>query len=207
MGADMAHHESRFFTLEINDRMVMGGGAAWSRYPIMSETELTAKLDAVRRKIHRSAFKAYLRAGYDGVSAWGFKDPRACVTLPILLEVFPRARVLQIVRNEDDVVDSLANTKKTGLGLLPDREHWRALRNQHLARARAYGLHHGDYYEFAYEDFCLRPLDVTRAVFDRLGLPWTSDVEAFLTTRIHADRVGAVARAAQLAAAAVGNVL
>lgn len=38
---------------------------------------------------------------------WGFKDPRNCVTLPVWLDVFPNARVINIVRHGSAVASSL----------------------------------------------------------------------------------------------------
>ena len=193
MGADMAHYESRFFTLEIDDELVMGGGASWAAVPILGVDDVLAKLDVVRREIESKGLKRYRQAGYDGRSRWGFKDPRACVTLPLFLEVFPRAQLVHVVRDARDVAESLAASRKTGLGLLENREHWRELQRQHVARAREWGTRHGDYLEFAYEDFCRRPVEVTRSIFDRLGLAWTSSVEEFLATRVYTHRIGIAA--------------
>jgi len=193
MGADMAHHESRFFAIEIDDELVMGGGAGWARDPILTVDEVMTKLDVARRAIDAGAMRSYRRAGYDGVSSWGFKDPRACVTLPLFLEIFPRARLVQIIRDERDVAASLARSSKTGLGRLEDREHWISLQRQHVARAREYGRCHGDYQEFAYEDFCRHPIETARPIFERLGMPWTDEVERFLSERIYTHRIGAAA--------------
>jgi hypothetical protein len=191
MGADMAHHESRFFTMEIDDELILGGGAGWARDPILSVDAVLAKLDAARRAIDAGALPSYRRAGYNGRSQWGFKDPRACVTLPLFLEIFPQARLLHIVRDERDVAASLSRSTKAGLGRLDDPEHWISLQRQHVARAREYGERHGDYHEFAYEEFCRRPVEVMRPVFERLELRWTPKVECFLTEHVYTHRIGA----------------
>jgi len=193
MAADMGHHESRFF-VELDDRLVMGGGAAWARDPILPVDDVLAKVDPARHAVEAGGMRSYRSAGYDGTSRWGFKDPRACVTLPLLLELFPRAQLVHVVRDENDVAASLARSEKAGLGQLDDRDHWVSLQRQHVARAREYGSRHGDYQEFAYEDFCRAPAEVTRPVFDRLGLPWTPEVERFLTERIYTHRIGVAAR-------------
>jgi hypothetical protein len=190
MGADMGHYESRFFTIEIDDELVLGGGDGWARDPILPVDEVLAKVEPARREIDANALRSYRRAGYDGGSAWGFKDPRACVTLPLFLEIFPRARLVHVVRNERDVAASLSRSTKAGLDTPPDSDHWISLQRQHVARAREYGARHGDYHEFAYEDFCRSPVEVTQPVFERLELPWTPEVERFLAERIYTHRIG-----------------
>ncbi len=39
--------------------------------------------------------------------SWGWKDPRNAFTLPLWLEIFPKARIIRIVRNGVDVARSL----------------------------------------------------------------------------------------------------
>jgi hypothetical protein len=36
MGVDMAHYESFFFSIFINNNLIMGGGSNWAQIPIMS---------------------------------------------------------------------------------------------------------------------------------------------------------------------------
>ena len=183
------HFESKFFTRDINGELILGGRSNWVRNPIMPVEEVMAKLEPVRDRIETKALKKFIRDGYDGSSPWGFKDPRTCVTLPLFLEIFPRARLLHIVRQEDDVAESLAAKTKQGVGQIEDRAYWRDLQRQHVARAREYGTKHGDYYEFAYEDFCRRPVEVTAPIFDRIGLPFTTEAQEFLRTRIYTHRI------------------
>jgi hypothetical protein len=42
-----------------------------------------------------------------GSTAWGWKDPRNAITLPVWLRLFPSARVIHVIRNGIDVSDSL----------------------------------------------------------------------------------------------------
>ena len=189
MQADMAHHESKFFTRRINDRLIMGGGAGWTRNPIMPVDEVMTFLPRVRGEIESKALKKYIASGYDGRSPWGFKDPRTCVTLPLFLEVFPNARLLHIVRQEGDVAESLSSRKKSGAGLIQDRALWRDLQRQHVGRVREYGAGWPRYLEFAYEDFCRQPEATTRPIFEWLGLPYTPELDGFLKTRIYSHRI------------------
>ncbi len=193
MQANMRHHESKFF-VEINDELVMGGDANWARLPIMSVNEVMSKLEAVRHRVEKKGFQKYLEAGYDGRSRWGFKDPRACVTLPLYLEIFPNAQLLHIARNENDVAVSLSNNEKKGLGRNVDLEFWKELQRQYVARAREFGQRHKSYYEFRYEDFCLRPVEVMQNVFEFLGLPFTAATGAFLKDHVYTHRVNLIAQ-------------
>jgi hypothetical protein len=188
MQANVRHHESKFF-VDLNDRVIMGGGANWARNPIMPVTEVMAQREVAAKRIAKQGLLKYLEAGYDGASRWGFKDPRTCVTLPLFVELYPDARYLHIVRNEADAATSLAASDKRGLGLEPDREFWKSLQRQHVARAREYGARQRFYHEFAYEDFCLRPVEVLQQAYRFLDLPFTPELEAFLKGKIYTHRI------------------
>ena len=189
MQANMPHHESKFFTVEINDKLIMGGGDNWARQPIMPVSEAMAKLDEVRARIQKRAYKKYFEAGYDGHSRWGFKDPRTCVTLPLFLEIFPEAQLLHIIRQEDDVAASLAANDKKGVGVKSDLNFWRELQRQYVARACEFGQRHKFYSEFRYEDFCRQPLEIMEAVFKYLNLPFPEATAAFLREKIYTHRI------------------
>ena len=45
--------------------------------------------------------------------AWGWKDPRSTLTLPLWLELFPDARVIEIVRHGVDVAASLVHRERS----------------------------------------------------------------------------------------------
>jgi len=188
MQANMHHHESKFF-VDLNDRVIMGGGANWARSPLMPVADVLAKRVLVRNRIAKQGLLKYLAAGYDGISRWGFKDPRTCVTLPLFVELYPNARLLHIVRNEEDVATSLSASDKRALGIQPDREFWKALQRQHVARVREYGPRQRYYYEFHYEEFCLHPLEVMQQVYRFLELPCTEALANFLKNRIYTHRI------------------
>jgi len=192
MQANMRHHESKFF-VEINDELVLGGGANWAKLPIMPVAELMSKLEAVRHRVEKKGLQKYLEAGYDGVSRWGFKDPRTCVTLPLYLEIFRNAQLLHIVRNENDVAVSLSANEKKGVGRNADLQFWQELQRQYVERVREYGWRHKSYFEFRYEDFCLRPVEVMQNVFEFLGVPFTDMTEEFLKDNVYAHRVNLTA--------------
>jgi hypothetical protein len=180
MHANMDHYESRFFTMVINDKLVMGGSGNWAAVPIMPVDEVLARVDAARSAIERRALTKYVEDGYDGESRWGFKDPRVCVLLPLYLQIFPNCQLLHIVRNEDDVAASLARSEKRGVGRNKDVDHWKELRRQYVARAREFGAMHRGYVELEYEDFCSRSVDVARTLFAYLRIPFSPTVEMYV---------------------------
>jgi hypothetical protein len=53
----------------------------------------------------------------------------------------------------------------------------------------------GGYYEVRYEELCTSPVDVARALFQRLDLPWSAAAAAFLDRHAVATRVGRWRRA------------
>jgi len=192
MHANMRHHESKFF-VEINDELVLGGGANWAKLPIMPVAEVMSKLEAVRHRVEKKGLRKYVEAGYDGVSRWGFKDPRTCVTLPLYLEIFRSAQLLHIVRNENDVAVSLSAHEKKGVGRNADLNFWQELQRQYVERARENGRRHKSYFEFRYEDFCLRPGEMMRSVFEFLNLPLPAATTEFLRDNIYTHRIDVTA--------------
>jgi hypothetical protein len=190
MHPTMPHYESKFFTRDINDRLIMGGGANWANNPPMSVADVMSKVPIVRARIDKHAYTKYCRAGYDGASRWGFKDPRTCIILPLYLELFPRAQLVHIIRNADDVAASLAASRKAAVGIEPNRAYWKALHQEYVDRAQAFGKTHPQYYELRYEALCRQPIEVMRGVFAYLRGIFDEQVARFLYQRMYTHRIG-----------------
>ncbi|MCG6871110.1 MAG: sulfotransferase, partial [Gammaproteobacteria bacterium] len=169
MHADMPHHESSFFTREINDTMILGGGSHWADLPILPVAQVLERLPEVRRRIADQSASRYRAAGFAG-GDWGFKDPRSCITLPLFLEIFPRARLVHILREAPAVARSLCCSSKKGVGVRADPVFWTRLRAQYVARAREFGSSHSQYHELRYERLCERPDREITALLDYLGI-------------------------------------
>jgi Sulfotransferase family len=60
-----------------------------------------------RLERHRRAAEEMLRQSFAGLPLWGWKDPRACVTLPFWQQLAPRMRYVICVRHPLDVAGSL----------------------------------------------------------------------------------------------------
>ncbi|MCJ7734698.1 MAG: sulfotransferase, partial [Anaerolineales bacterium] len=133
-GANMQHFESNFFSIFINDRIILGGKGNWAKLPLMSVDEVLSFESSVGPFIKAHWVADYLQWGYDGKSHWGIKDPRLCVLLPLYLKFFPEATVIHIRRNPDDVAASLTGKFKTGVGILDDFAHWKMLTEAYTER-------------------------------------------------------------------------
>lgn len=197
LGVDADHHENRFFRNEVNEGLVLGGGDRWARLPLMEVEEVLAHTAAVREHLERHWRERYRACGWDGISPWGFKDPRTCVLLPLYLEIFPRARVLHIVRDPDDVAASLAHRRKRGVGVLRDADHWRRLALAYTERVRECAARHPQpFLEISYEALCTQPTVVLARVFDFVGLPFTEAARVYARERLDPSRIGSARRGA-----------
>jgi hypothetical protein len=88
---------------------------------------------------------------------WGFKDPRTCLTIPIIAPVLPRRTLyINLTRNREAVVRSLM--RRAALrGYYETQRHWEDLYDTYQARTNAFLLR------------CRQPylkLDYTRLLFE-----------------------------------------
>jgi len=113
------NHEALFFQ-NINDWLLQMAGADWA-YPSSFQELLTHKF--LRRQctnIIRIWMSTHFCSTYTGIwnfvryhsifklpFHWCWKDPRSTITLPIWLDILPKAKVLYLVRNGVDVANSL----------------------------------------------------------------------------------------------------
>lgn len=120
---------------QLNDRLLSRAGATWCRVqrfvtrrddPWLHWRGLT-EMGLATHGALRSGYLRGMEAGYQG--AWGWKDPRTSLTLPYWLQLFPRAAVVHVRREEAKVVESLvrrALTPPTGPPMPPEQRlrHW-----------------------------------------------------------------------------------
>ena len=189
LGANMPHYESFFFSVLINDRLILGEKLGWANLPLMPIDEVMQYLDTAGAFARRHWLADYLQYGYDGCSAWGIKDPRLCVLLPLYLELFPGARVVHIRRNPDDVAASLCRRKKYGVGKLDDFEHWKQLTQAYTGRVLEHASQASAYHELEYEAFCTESEPVTRDLFAFLGLDFSTETGKLLE-KVSPSRIG-----------------
>ena len=183
--------ESHFFTHFINNRMLMGGGdTAWAQLPILDVDTILQRKTVVEQLIREYWRMDYIQWGYDGQGAWGFKDPRLCILLPVYVEIFPHAKWVLIKRNVDDIAASLAHREKPGVGIVRDRDFWRALAEAHLDRATEYGARQAHFHTLDYEALCREPWSTTSRLFEFLQLPLPESARPGICRSVRANRIG-----------------
>ncbi len=137
------NHEALFF-LRLNEWLLEQVGASWDRPALAAELlDVPAvrgiAVDALRgfvtspRAVRYLGLARYMRCrGLARMTEpWGFKDPRATLTLPLWLDLFPEARVVFVHRHGVDVAHSLVTRMERQLeatrrrlaehGRLPER--------------------------------------------------------------------------------------
>jgi len=180
---DMGHSETKLFTIRLNDTLLMRG--QWYKNPILSVAEVLALKPLFTEFLSKELAPYFKANGYSAARRWGFKDPRACVLLPLYLNSFPEATVVHIVRDPQNVAASLSRQQKRGIGRFQDLEFWKTLRAQHVKRVRSCKKKIPDrYYEIKYEQLCRQPMLVISKLFTFLELEMNHEVETFAEKKI-----------------------
>ena len=108
MGVVKDHNYEAMHFLSLNQQALWAAGASWLE-PKVPEPLHYKTLPAPL--LYQEHFK--LVTGWQKFShqvrgrRWGWKDPRNTFTLPMWLQLFPKARVLHIYRDEEAVAHSL----------------------------------------------------------------------------------------------------
>jgi len=130
-GADCnSHGESDFFR-ELNKEIFRAAHADWdwplALGPALEDEALRCKLvERLREACSSKAARTYAGQRFGAVDLqarqgpWGWKDPRNTCTLPLWLEVFPQARVVNVYRDGVDVAASLVARERRREGRLDD---------------------------------------------------------------------------------------
>jgi hypothetical protein len=118
IGADLNTHAESGFFRELNRGVLRAAHAEWdwplAMLPVLEDAELCAVLGerlaqhCVSREVRSFLGCRFGRARLrDRGNAWGWKDPRTTLTLPVWLRVFPGLRVVHVQRDGIDVTASL----------------------------------------------------------------------------------------------------
>ncbi|MCC2670675.1 MAG: Sulfotransferase family [Armatimonadetes bacterium] len=100
-----------FFRL--NELLLRTSKSGWNRVEPFLELRDDARwagwaTAGLRMATHRSLVHDYLDPLPDTYTGpWGWKDPRNSLTLPLWLRLFPEARIIDVRRGQEAVVDSL----------------------------------------------------------------------------------------------------
>ena len=125
MGRRRTRNEECLWTNSINYWLFAQSSATWERPTgfdtLLNHPDLCRTLaDYMEGIANGPASARYMGLGrwmrYRGMpridEPWGWKDPRNTFTLPLWLRVFPRARVIHILRHGVDVAQSLRTRRK-----------------------------------------------------------------------------------------------
>lgn len=142
-------------------------GDSWYRSLDLTEEQMHEQVAA----FYGGLFSSYAAAR--GKSRWGDKTPFHVWHLDLAMTLFPDAIVIGIVRHPGAVVASLRRRfmRKTAAATT----HWIRSNRQLLHEAERLGER---CVLLRYEDLVRDPETVMRALLDRIGEPWSSDVLA-----------------------------
>lgn len=154
---------------------------------LFEHEEFVARLRAVARE-------TMTRIADDGSEVVLEKTPQHALWGPELLEIFPDARIIHLVRDPRDVTASLlAASEDWGSGWAPDNAHdaawwWR----DHVEAVCEFRTRTHRFREARYEDLYAEPEDCLADLFDWLGLDASARLcaEAVRETRISRLRDG-----------------
>jgi len=130
---------------------------------------------------------------------WVLKAPAHLPALGALLAVYPDARIIQTHRDPMESIPSLASLR-TELRQCFAREVDPAVVGPEVAAYWARSLERagevrqqadtGHFYDVRYEDLMNDPLGTLRALYDRLGLAWSREVETRMRNYLDANPQG-----------------
>lgn len=114
MGAIRDHNGEAFYGVDLNDRMLELAGGSWWDLPRkvdLDEVMVGFESDLSSKDLYQAHLKSpsgrSLSLGFQHSGLWGLKDPRLSLTLPWWLKKFPKAKVVWVLRDEDEIVQSL----------------------------------------------------------------------------------------------------
>ena len=188
------------------------------RYPNLPTSE-----QAAWQQMTRECIGNYVRSRIATPGPFGWKMGFTLFMMPMVLDAFPAARVVHLIRDGRDVMLSrlnvrmdfssalnrlvvFGNTEVTtwqGKPLTTETvaAHRNELEMQHWVTAVQFGLHgraYGDrYLEVRYEDVCADPIGQFKRIFEFLDVPFLAETRSWLAQHVYATRVGKWRRAPQ----------
>ncbi|MDY6882073.1 MAG: sulfotransferase [Thermodesulfobacteriota bacterium] len=120
MGAKRSRHDEAYFFLRKNQWLFKLAHAEWDnpkpvRHLLHCRDIREKAVRSLKKALESIEIRGYL--GWRNLLAarslenfnrpWGWKDPRSSYTLPLWMDIFPKARVIHVIRNGPDVAGSL----------------------------------------------------------------------------------------------------
>lgn len=179
------HHESIHFTRA--NRAMNGEGLYMLHDYGWTAPKTDGFIQARRGYAERAAATAsiFFAERRDEI-AWGWKDPRNCLTLPVWLSIYPGARVLHVVRDGRAVALSLADRDELDPAFGLD------LWAHHVTRTEGAleGVLESQKLTVRYEDLMETPVETLRGLFEFAHLPPPDSLDG-LAVDIDPSRVAA----------------
>ncbi len=161
------HNSEAFHFLSINQQVLSKSSNDWldpiepnkvNWYSISAE-----ELYAIHFQVRRSPQLKWLNN-----HRWGWKDPRNTFTLPMYLKLFPKARVIHVIRNGIDVALSLQQRNTVHGEVLEERLNDLAfnfnLWQTYVEKGNSYRQEINRFVEVRYEDLLEKNLEVIERV-------------------------------------------
>ncbi len=179
-----ANHESVCF-LRVNDELLRSVGANWANpepflVHLQDKDFVGQGVELARKTLDKNI---HLYGKVEHGQHWGWKDPRTTLTLSIWLRLFPKAKVVHIVRNGIDVGLSLMRREqrrfvrrllfkrpKTELMFPPTFTRGYSLWSLYVNHAVANAMDRDNYYEVRYEDILQNPVNEMSKLVSFLGI-------------------------------------
>jgi len=148
---------------------------------------------------------------------FGWKMGTTLFTMPVVLDTFPDAKVIHLIRDGRDVMLSRNNSRFKNINdplnklvifgnALTDNYEGHALtpetintyRNElemlYWVTAVSYGIkgrkYDDRYLEVKYEDICTDPLQTIQKIFDFLEIPFLKSTQRWIKENAHSNRIG-----------------
>ena len=151
MGVFKDHHYEAVHFMALNQQCLAAQQASWL-HPVAVPAATRVSLSA--NELYREHFQVNTRLQQWQLAwqnpAWGWKDPRNTFTLPVWLRVFPQARVIHLIRDAEEVANSLQKRNgKAGEGYYPeldDRHFCLELTQKYQSQGKSYAADLGGRY-------------------------------------------------------------
>jgi hypothetical protein len=120
----------------------------------------------------------------EGKVRWGDKTPYYVLYIPVLLEMFPEAQIVHIIRDGRDCALSMFERRNDFhvYTIYHAAKYWQ----QYVTVGRMFGqgLRHDVYMEVRYEDLLDNPVDIIQKVCSFLGIEYSESIINFKKPRV-----------------------
>lgn len=173
------HNESGYWEdldwRDLNASILRAAGGSWYNPPDTKEIENVAEsfndqvISLVEKKKH---------------SPWGIKDPRLCLTFPVIAKHLPDPLFILVYRNRNDILESLKKRAKLR-GYYEQDDHWLNLIDTYINRITKYLRNDSSsMYLINYEHFIDDPYNQIMGLANTVGIKGTDIWEATKTIKV-----------------------